>query len=58
VDEIQLETDRLLLRMWREETDFETYAAMCADEDVMRYIGGKTMTRVLRSLGSGRKSNW
>ena len=44
--EIQLETDRLLLRMWREETDFETYASMCADEDIMRYIGGKTMTRV------------
>ena len=31
--------------MWREETDFEPYAEMCADPDVMRYIGGKTMSR-------------
>jgi len=43
---IELETERLLLRMWREETDFETYAQMCADEDIMRYIGGKTMSPV------------
>ena len=40
-----LETDRLILRMWRNE-DFETYAAMCADPDVMRCLGGKTMTRL------------
>jgi RimJ/RimL family protein N-acetyltransferase len=25
--------------------DFEAYARMCADEDVMRYLGGKVMTR-------------
>jgi RimJ/RimL family protein N-acetyltransferase len=31
--------------MWREETDFETYARMCADEEVMRYIGGKAFSR-------------
>jgi len=37
----RLETERLLLREWREATDFEPYAAMCADENVMRYIGGK-----------------
>lgn len=30
--------------MWREETDFEEYARLCADEDVMRYIGGKPYT--------------
>lgn len=46
MNSIELETERLLLRMWREETDFETYAQMCADEDIMRYIGGKTMSRV------------
>ncbi len=40
MDEVQLETDRLLLRMWREE-DFEPYAKMCEDEDIMRFIGGK-----------------
>jgi len=44
--EIQLETDRLLLRMWREETDFETYAEMCADPEVMRYLGGKVFDRL------------
>jgi len=43
--EIQLETERLLLRMWRED-DFETYAEMCADPDVMRYLGGKTLNRM------------
>lgn len=46
MNSIQLETDRLLLRMWREDTDFEPYAEMCADPDIMRYIGGKTMSRV------------
>ena len=41
-----LETERLRLRMWRED-DFEDYAAMCADPEVMRYLGdGKTMSRM------------
>lgn len=40
-----LETDRLLLRMWRDD-DFESYARMCANPDVMRYIGGKTFDRL------------
>ena len=40
-----LETERLILRMWRNE-DFETYAEMCADLEVMRFLGGKTMTRL------------
>jgi RimJ/RimL family protein N-acetyltransferase len=40
-----LETDRLTLRMWREE-DFEPYALMCADEEIMRYLGGKTLNRL------------
>ena len=33
--EIQLETERLLLRMWRED-DFEAYAEICAAPEVMR----------------------
>ena len=41
----QLETDRLLMRMWRE-SDFESYAALCADPEVMRYLGGKTFNRM------------
>ena len=43
---IQLETGRLLLRMWREE-DFEPYARICADREVMRFLTpeGKTLTR-------------
>ena len=44
--EARLQTDRLLLRMWREE-DFEPYARICADSDVMRYlVGGKTLSRL------------
>lgn len=44
MDEVRLETERLILRMWRE-SDFEPYAEMCADTEVMRYIGGKPMTK-------------
>ena len=40
----QLETDRLLLRMWRNE-DFEPYAKMCADLEVMHFLGGKALDR-------------
>lgn len=40
-----LETERLTLRMWREE-DFEEYSKMCADPEVMRFLGGKTMNRL------------
>ena len=43
--DIQLETERLLLRQWRLD-DFETYEKMCADEVIMRYIGGKTLSRI------------
>ncbi|MDQ3474231.1 MAG: GNAT family N-acetyltransferase [Acidobacteriota bacterium] len=39
---VELETERLLLRQWRLE-DFETYEKMCADEEIMRYIGGKAL---------------
>jgi RimJ/RimL family protein N-acetyltransferase len=42
---IALETERLIMRMFREE-DFEAYAKICADPDVMRYLGeGKPLTR-------------
>jgi RimJ/RimL family protein N-acetyltransferase len=45
MSEIQLETPRLILRQWRE-SDFEPYADICADRDVMRYLGGgKPLTR-------------
>jgi len=46
LNEVRLETDRLILRMWREETDFETFAEMCADPEVMRYLGGKPLDRL------------
>ncbi len=44
---ISLETERLRLRMWREEQDFDRYAQICADPEVMRYLTpqGKTLTR-------------
>jgi RimJ/RimL family protein N-acetyltransferase len=35
---VSLETDRLLLRQFRP-ADHEPYAAMCADAEVMRYLG-------------------
>ena len=34
----RLETDRLVLRAW-EDADLDAYAALCADPQVMRYIG-------------------
>jgi RimJ/RimL family protein N-acetyltransferase len=42
---ITLETDRLTLRMLRE-SDLDAYAEMCADPQVMRYIGdGQPLVR-------------
>jgi RimJ/RimL family protein N-acetyltransferase len=40
-------TERLLLRPWRDdEHDLDAYARICADAEVMRYIGrGVTLTR-------------
>jgi RimJ/RimL family protein N-acetyltransferase len=40
---VQLETERLILRQWHKD-DFEPYAQICADEDVMRFLGGKPFT--------------
>lgn len=43
---LTLETERLILRPFRV-ADFEQYAEMCADPEVMRYLGeGRTLTRV------------
>ena len=39
-----LETTRLVLRPFRE-SDLDAYAAICADPQVMRFIGGKPYTR-------------
>ena len=42
---VEVETQRLLLRGWRDE-DLEPYARMCADPEVMRFIGdGSILTR-------------
>jgi RimJ/RimL family protein N-acetyltransferase len=40
----RLETARLVLRPFGEE-DLDSYAAICADPDVMRYVGGRPLTR-------------
>ncbi len=43
---ITLHTERLTLRMFRED-DFEAFAAICADAEVMRFLGeGRPMTRL------------
>jgi RimJ/RimL family protein N-acetyltransferase len=36
--QISINTERLLLRRWRDD-DVEPFAAMCSDPEVMRYIG-------------------
>jgi RimJ/RimL family protein N-acetyltransferase len=42
---VTLQTDRLTLRPFRE-SDFDAYAELCADPEVMRYIGdGQPLTR-------------
>lgn len=40
-----LETARLTLRMLRE-SDFPTYETWCANMEIQRYLGGKTMNRL------------
>src|SRR5687767_306644 len=37
---IQLETDRLVLRLFVE-SDLEAYARICADPEVMKYLGSR-----------------
>jgi len=42
---VTLETERLILRMFRE-SDIDAYADMCGDAEVMRYIGdGQPLSR-------------
>lgn len=43
--EVRLETARLIMRMIRLE-DFEAYAALGADPEIMRFLGGKTWDRL------------
>ena len=43
--DVTLETDRLIMRMIRLE-DFEAYAALSADPEVMRFLGGKPFDRL------------
>src|SRR5437660_10320222 len=42
MNEITLETERLVLR-WIREDDFEQYAVMCRDPEVMRFLGGQVL---------------
>lgn len=52
-----LVTDRLMLRRWKQE-DHAPFAAMCADPDVMRYIGnGSTRTAEQTSRAIRRFEN-
>jgi RimJ/RimL family protein N-acetyltransferase len=45
-DAPRLETERLVLRRWDVDADLDPYAALCADPEVMRYIGdGSVRTR-------------
>jgi len=41
---VEMETWRLLLRQRRSE-DLDAYARLCADSEVMRYIGSGSITR-------------
>jgi RimJ/RimL family protein N-acetyltransferase len=41
---MNIETERLVLRMFRE-SDTDAYAEMVGDAEVMRFLGGKTMSR-------------
>jgi RimJ/RimL family protein N-acetyltransferase len=43
MNEVILETERLLLRFFRED-DFEQYSRICADPEVMRFLGGQPLT--------------
>ncbi|MGH9941159.1 MAG: GNAT family N-acetyltransferase [Pyrinomonadaceae bacterium] len=42
---VTLETERLVLRHFRED-DFEAYARINADPEVMRFLGGQVMSRL------------
>ena len=40
MNEVRLESERLVLRWFRED-DFAAYVEIATDEEVMKYIGGK-----------------
>jgi RimJ/RimL family protein N-acetyltransferase len=45
MNDVTLETERLILRMFRED-DLEQYAGICSDPEVVRYLGeGQTLDR-------------
>ena len=56
---LTLETERLLLRPFRD-TDIEPYAAMCADPDVMRYVGDRGVRSLMPSslFDGSERSVW
>jgi RimJ/RimL family protein N-acetyltransferase len=45
MNEVILETERLRLR-WLREDDFDEYAKMCRDPEVMRFLGGVLLTDI------------
>jgi RimJ/RimL family protein N-acetyltransferase len=45
MNEVTLETERLRLR-WLREDDFDEYAKMCRDPEVMRFLGGVLLTDI------------
>jgi len=45
MNEVTLESERLLLR-WLREADFDQFARMCRDPDVMRFLGGELTTDI------------
>ncbi len=45
MNEVILETERLRLR-WLREDDFEQYAKICRDPDVMRFLGGQVLNDI------------
>jgi RimJ/RimL family protein N-acetyltransferase len=59
-DLAELETERLRLRQWRDD-DADAYAALCADPDVMRWLGaaGAPLTRAEASTQmNGFRTRW
>jgi len=45
MNEVTLESERLWLR-WLREADFDQYARMCRDPEVMRFLGGEVTTDI------------
>ncbi len=45
MNEVTLESERLLLR-WLREADFDQFARMCRDPEVMRFLGGEVTSDI------------